>query len=326
MKKRILIIGRFASESLAYLKQFREYEVVRATDDQPLRDSDLASASALIVRSTVAVDETLLQRAAGVQVVVSATSGFDHIDFSATERWGITVMHTPDANVASVAQFTLNLILQSQTKMATGVRSLKAGDWRTGVVLGSELNGRTLGVVGLGRIGKTVAHFGRVLGLVIIAYDPYVDEKDFRAVGATRVSYEELLKCADIVSFHVPKTSETLNMLNRSHFEYIHRGSAVINTSRGGVINEDDLVEALRQGWVSFAGLDVFAKEPLSRDSALMQLSQVVLTPHMASLTEDAFFKTSQMAAEKVVTFLREGLATDTLPPKADWYGVEPRW
>ncbi len=326
MKKRILIIGRFASESLAYLMQFREYEILRIAEGEAVGEKDLASASAIILRSTVTVNEDLLRKASGVQVIVTATSGFDHIDFAATERWGVTTMYTPEANVASVAQFTLNLILQSQTKIFSGVRSLKSGDWRTGVALGSEVQGRTLGIVGLGRIGRAVATLGRAIGMNLCAYDPYVEDVEFTQSGAARVSFEELLKCSDVITFHVPKTSETVNMLNRSQFEYIHRGVAVINTSRGGVVHEEDLVEAIRQGWVSFAGLDVFAKEPLPRDSTLLQLPQVILTPHMSSLTEDAFFKSSQMAAEKVLRFLREGVATDTLPPKADWYGVEARW
>ncbi len=320
MKKRILICGRFAPESIAYLTQFQEYEVMRVAQPSEVTPALLSSSSALIIRSNFVITDKILQQASGVQVIVSATSGFDHMDLEATQKWGITVMYTPQANVDSVTQFTWSFILQSQSKMFLGQKNLKAGGWKDTELLGNELRGRTLGLVGLGRIGKQVSQLGRWFGMHLVAYDPYISEAEFRINEVERLSYEELLKVADIISFHVPKTKETTNMLNRSHFEYINRGVAIINTSRGGLIQEDDLVEALRSGAVSFAGLDVFSKEPLSRDSQLLQLPQVMLTPHMAAMTEDAFFKSSQMAAEKVVKFLREGLAQDVLPPKEEWY------
>ena len=158
----------------------------------------------------------------------------------------------------------------------------------------------------------------------VVAFDPYQEDEVFERLNIPRLSYEEVLKTSDVISFHVPKTLETDNMLNRSHFEYIHRGIVLVNTSRGSVINEADLCEAIEKGWVKAAGLDVFEKEPLPRTSKLLNLNQVVLTPHIGATTEDAFYKASQIAANKLMGFFIDGSTSDTLPPRVPWYGAAP--
>jgi D-3-phosphoglycerate dehydrogenase len=160
----------------------------------------------------------------------------------------------------------------------------------------------------------------------VLAYDPFIEEETFTKFGAERVAFEELLKSSDVLSFHVPKTAMTNSMLNRSHFEYIHRGVILINTSRGSVVKENDLCEALSQGWVSAAGLDVFEKEPLSAGHRLLQFPQVVLTPHIGANTSEAYYKSSEMAALKILRFFVDGSTADTLPPKAAWYNQPNPW
>lgn len=322
--KKILITDRFAQDSFLYLQQHSHLELVRADHPQHLPLEHLISAHALIIRSRTKIDEELLKKARQLQVIITCTSGFDHIDLDATEKWGITVMHTPTANIESAAQVTWGLALSSANNLQQGHKMVKAGDWKRDLITGIELCGRTYGIVGLGRIGSRVAEIAQAFGMNVVAYDPYAEDANFERLNIPRLSYEEVLKTADVLSFHVPKTLETEHMLNRSHFEYIHRGIVLINTSRGSVINENDLCEALNKGWLRAVGLDVFEKEPLARTSNLLTYPNVILTPHIGANTEDAFFKASQVAANKLMAFFIDGSTSDTLPPRAPWYGAAP--
>jgi D-3-phosphoglycerate dehydrogenase len=324
MKKKILITDRFAHDSLLFLQQNSQFEVVKSDSHIHLPLEHLVSANALIIRSRTVIDEALLQKARQLQLIVTCTSGFDHIDLDATTKWGITVMHTPTANIESAAQLTWGLVLSCVNNLHQAHRMIKAGDWKRDSLTGIELNGRTYGIVGLGRIGSRVAEMAQAFGMTVVAYDPYADDENFERLKIPRMSYEEVLKTADVMSFHVPKTLETEYMLNRSHFEYMHRGMILINTSRGSVIKENDLVEALENGWLRAVGLDVFEKEPLPRTSNLLNFPNVVLTPHIGANTEDAFFKASQVAANKLMAFFTDGSTSDTLPPRAAWYGATP--
>lgn len=314
-KKKIVVSDRLSPEALLTL-QGQAYLHVEKSKSPQLEASDVVGAHALLVRSTTQVTEELLAAAKNLQVVVTATTGFDHIDLAACEKWGVTVMNTPWANVPTTAQLTWALVLACTHKLTQAHAMVKSGQWNRHSLQSMELVGKTYGVVGLGRIGSRVAEIAESFGMHVVAFDPYCDEKNFTEVDAERVSYEECLKRADVLSFHVPLTPETYRMLHRSHFEYIHRGIILVNTSRGQVIAEPDLCEALDQGWVGAAGLDVFEKEPLSRNSHLLRHANVVLTPHVGSASVEAFNKASDQAALKILAFFRDGTTSDTLPPK----------
>jgi D-3-phosphoglycerate dehydrogenase len=324
MKKKVLITDRFAQDVYLYLQQQPHLEVVRADSPLHLPLEHLVGAHALIIRSRTKVDEALLQKARNLQVIITATSGFDHIDFAAAEKWGVTVMHTPTANVESAAQLTLTLVLACANNLISAHKMVKAGDWNRDQITGLELSTRVYGIIGLGRIGTRVAQLAQAFGMTVIAFDPYQEDEHFQKHRVARLSYEEVLKTADILSYHVPKTLETDAMLNRSHFEYLHRGIILINTSRGSVIHELDLAEALEKGWIRAVGLDVYEKEPLHRSSKLLSFSNVVLTPHIGANTEDAFYKASHVAAQKLMAFFMDGSTSDSLPPKVPWYGATP--
>lgn len=324
MKKKILITDRFAQDSFLFLQQQSPFEVVRSDHPQHLPQEHLISAHALLIRSRTRIDEELLKKARQLQLIITCTSGFDHIDLEATQKWGVTVMHTPTANIQSAAQLTWGLVLACVNNLMKAHKMVKAGDWQREQVTGIELAGRTYGIVGLGRIGTRVAEIAQAFGMTVVAFDPYQEDAVFERLKIPRLSYEEVLKTADVVSFHVPKTLETEFMLNRSQFEYIHRGVILINTSRGSVIKENDLVEALEKGWIRAVGLDVFEKEPLPRTSNLLNYSNVILTPHIGASTEEAFFKASQIAANKLLAFFVDGSTSDTLPPRVPWYGAAP--
>lgn len=324
-RKQILITDRFSQDAFLTLSQ-QPFLDVQKTPTPNLYDVDLKGVSGLIIRSRTVLDDSILSRAKDLQVIVTATSGFDHIDLAAAEKWGITVMHTPEANVESAAQLTWALVLSAANKVQQSHRMMKAGEWNRDLVLGTELAHKTYGIVGLGRIGLRVVEFANTFNMNVIAFDPYAPESNFREALAERVSYEEILKRSDVLSFHVPKTSETDRMLNRSHFEYINRNIILVNTSRGSVIDERDLVEALQKNYLGALALDVFEKEPLPRHSGLLNFPNVVLTPHCGANTVEAFAKASEQAALKAIRFFVDASTSDTLPPKAAWFGAVPPW
>lgn len=324
-QKNVLITDRFSQEALLTLES-QPFLKVRKSHTPELAQVDLSDIHSLIIRSRTKIDREILSRAKKLQVIVTATSGFDHIDLDACAEWGITVMFTPRAHIESASQLTWSLVLACAHRLLPAYREVKSGNWDRNQLIGTELSGKTYGVVGLGRIGSRVAQIAKAFGMHVIAFDPYQDDEAFHEAGADRVAYEEILKQADVLSFHVPKTKETHHLLNRSQFEYIHRGIILINTSRGTVISEQDLVEALENGWIGAAGLDVFEKEPLNRSSKLFSFQNVVLTPHVGANTSEAFAKASEQAALKIIRFFIDASTEDTLPPKAAWYGAVSPW
>ncbi|HRO66917.1 MAG TPA: NAD(P)-dependent oxidoreductase [Pseudobdellovibrionaceae bacterium] len=323
-KKKVLITDRFATESAMWLDRQPHLEIVRADSPSILPLEHLVSCQAMLIRSRTPIDEKLLKKARQLQVIITATSGFDHIDLDACTKWGITVMHTPSANIESASQLTWALVLAVANRLRESRSLMESGEWLRDKVIGLELSGRTYGIVGLGRIGSRVAKLAQAFGMNVMAYDPYLADSTFDAVNVQRQGFEELLKNSDVVSFHVPKTAETERMLTRQQLSRLSRPLILVNTSRGSVIEENDLIEALQKGWLRGAGLDVFAQEPLETSSELLKLPQVVATPHVGANTEEAFFKASQLAAQKMVSFFLDGSTSDTLPPRVPWYGATP--
>lgn len=316
---KILVADRFDHEALARLKSVATLEVSTAVDAQPSAEQ-LATCEGLIARSRTKIDASFLAKAPRLKVAITATSGFDHIDFEACAKRGVVVMHTPSANAASAAELTWGLIFALSRKLIDAHRAVKAGEWRREPLVGSEVSGKTLGVVGLGRIGRRVARVAQAFGMKIVAFDPYIDEADFQSVGAERLSLEELMRLADVVTLHVPKSEETEGMITSVLLEAMNRSSLLINASRGSAVSESDLVEALKEKWIAGAALDVFEREPLPRDSRLLQFPNVVLSPHIGATTREAFAAASHEAAEKMIAFARSGTASDRLPPEATWF------
>lgn len=304
MKPLVVITEKFSLEAQVTLKNSGLVEVIKLSSPDELV-AHLPDANILIIRSRTKITRELLAQAPKLKLIITCTSGFDHIDLQATQERDLHVLHTPEANTQSAAELTWALILNANRNIIESQKQLKAGLWDRELMVGTELYGKTLGIVGLGRIGQKVAHFAQTFGMQVVAFDPYQDDKAFSELNLERSSYEELLKQSDIISFHVPLTQETKNMFNRSHMEYVNKGVVIINTSRGSVVNEDDLVEALDLGTVKMAALDVFAKEPLSRDSKLLRSQKVILTQHIGALTEEAFSKASRSGAALCLEYLK---------------------
>lgn len=300
----IVITEKLSTEALITLKSSGLADVVKLSSSEELIQH-LPKATGLIIRSRTKITRELLAAAPNLNLVITCTSGFDHIDLQAAQEKNISVMYTPNANAQSAAELTWSLILNTQRHICESHKQLKAGIWDRETLTGSELSGKTLGIVGLGRIGQRVAQFAKAFGMSVVVHDPYQDDVVFEKLKLERSSYEELLKQSDIITFHVPLTSETKNILNRSHFDYVNKGVTIINASRGSVINEDDLCEALDNGTVKMAALDVFSKEPLSRESKLLKSSKVILTQHIGALTHEAFNKASKEACALCLEFLK---------------------
>lgn len=319
MKPYIVITEKFSTEALITLKSENLAEVVKLSSLDELPDH-LAKATGLIIRSRTQITRELLANAANLKLIITCTSGFDHIDLQATQEKNIHVMYTPNANAQSAAELTWGLILNTHRPIQDSHKQIKAGHWdRDKLSAGFELAGKTIGIVGLGRIGQKIAGFAQAFSMNVVAFDPYQEDEIFEKFKLERSSYEELLKQSDIITFHVPLTKETKNMMNRSHFEYTNKDVVIINASRGSVINEDDLASALDEGVVRMAGLDVFAKEPLSRESKLIKSPKVVLTQHIGAMTEQAFAKASLEACNLCIDFLKTNKTQNTLPFENNW-------
>ena len=319
----ILICDRFALEAKVELSQNKKFNVqTYSTEPNHFHsgsEEKLTKAHALIIRSKFFITKELLDKTPDLKLIVTCTSGFDHIDLNETQKRNICVMFTPEANTTSAAELTWSLLLACNRSIIKADATLKKGLWAREPFLGTELSSKTLGLVGLGRIGKKVATYANAFGMNVLAFDPYVEASAFVESKATRVSYEEILKQSDILSFHVPATQETKNMFSQSQIEYIHPELILINTSRGSVINEDDLVKALQDKKMKYAALDVFAKEPLNPNSKLLNCPNLILTPHLGAYTDEAFLKASFEASQYVQQFFEENKMKNTLPLKNDW-------
>lgn len=311
--KNILICERFALEALVELKANKNFLVENYSDEKA------STADALVIRSKFRITTAQLDKSPNLKLIVTCTSGFDHIDLDETQKRGITVMFTPEANAISAAELAWSLLMAANRHVCAAYREMKAGKWNREPFLSHELHGKTLGIIGLGRIGSRVASFAQAFGMKVLAFDPYQDEAVFQQAQALRVSYEEILKQSDFLSFHVPATFETKNMFSRSQIEYVNPEVIIVNTSRGSAINEDDLADALLDKKIRFAALDVFQKEPLTRESKLNKCQNVILTPHLGAYTEEAFSKASLEAAQRVTEFFELNKTRNTLPLKNDW-------
>ncbi|NLB12962.1 MAG: hydroxyacid dehydrogenase [Gammaproteobacteria bacterium] len=320
MKPKILITDRFAPDALQRLQGDGRFDIVQGCDPFHQPAQYLADAHALMIRSRTRIDAALLARAPQLRVIVTCTSGFDHIDLAATAQRGISVMFTPGANAASAAQLTWALILSCANAIPRADAGLREGGWSRESLVGIELAERCIGIVGLGRIGIRVARIAQAFGMQVLACDPFIDAAVFHQHDAEAVELDELLQRSHVISFHVPRTAQTRAMLDRARFAQLRPDAILVNTSRGGVFDEADLCHALQHGQLHAAGLDVFSHEPLPPDSPLRRQPGVVLSPHIGAYTEAAFSKASNETADKLLAFFNTGEIRDRLPPEAAWY------
>jgi D-3-phosphoglycerate dehydrogenase len=249
----------------------------------------IPSFRALIARNQTQITQELIEAGTRLEVIARAGVGMDNVDLAAASRAGIVVAWTPEQNTNSVAELTLGLMLSLARMIPDADVDTKKGGWNRWKYIGVELSGKTLGIVGLGRIGSLTAAKARALGMEVIAYDPYVDPESLRAleVRARLTSLEEVLSLSDFISLHVPETDETRRMFGDEQFGRMKPGAYFINAARGGVVNEDALLRALQEKRIAGAALDVRQQEP-AVPSAFDELTNVILVPHIGAQTQEA--------------------------------------
>ncbi len=259
----------------------------------------IVGASALIIRSATTVTDELLAAGSDLMVVGRAGIGLDNVDVASATKRGVMVVNAPQSNIISTAEQTMTLILAQARNTAAADAAIRAGRWERSKWTGMELYGKTLGIVGLGRVGALVAQRAQAFGMKLIAHDPFVSEERARQMSVELVTLDELAAQADVVTVHVIKTPETVGMIGDDFLSKAKDGIRIVNVARGGVVDEEALARGLESGRVGGAGLDVFANEPLG-DSPLRDHPTVVLTPHLGASTHEAQLKAGVTIAEQV--------------------------
>lgn len=314
----VLVSDAMSAEGPRVLEQTPEIECVVQTAWRPgeLRER-IRGVHGLLVRSATRVDAGLLAAADALKVVGRAGTGVDNVDIAAASRRGVVVMNTPGGNTVTTAEHALAMMMALARKIPQATASMRAGRWEKGLFKGVELSEKTLGLVGLGNIGSQVARRAAGLGMTVIAFDPHIASERAAALGVELVELDDLLARADFVSLHVPLTEQTRNLLRAETFARLKPGARVVNCSRGGVVHEADLVEAIRAGRVAGAALDVFEHEPLDPSSPLLGMEEIILTPHLGASTEEAQVKVATEAARQVADYLLRGVVRNAvnLPP-----------
>ena len=302
-----IIVAEKISRSAVDLLREPRWAVITPEQMNGNLASELEAADALIVRSAVQVNESLLSHARKLRVIGRAGVGVDNIDLDAATRHGIAVMNTPGANAVAVAEHTLGMMLAMARHLCRASDLTHTGKWEKKSLQGTELRGKTLGVVGLGRIGMEVARRARAFGMTVIAHDPFVSSVVAKGQEITMASLEELYAAADYLTLHVGLTPQTSNMINAESLKKMKRGLRIVNCARGELVDEAALAHGLKQGHVAAAALDVFTEEPL-KNSPLMTMDNVILTPHIGGSTHEAQEAVGYQIALQVKEYLKHGV------------------
>lgn len=261
----------------------------------------------LVVRSATKVTAQIVEAARKLRVVGRAGSGLDNIDVQAATKRGIVVMNTPGGNTITTAEHAISMMLALSRKIPQATASMKGKKWEKGKFMGAEIYKKTLGIVGIGLVGSVVADRAHGLKMNVIAYDPFLSPERADKLGVSLVGMDELLKRSDYITIHVPKTGDTVNLINKDLFAKMKDGVFLINCARGGIVNEKDLYDALKAGKVAGAALDVFEKEPPDPDNPLLACEEVICTPHLGASTEEAQENVAVAIAEQMVDYLLHG-------------------
>lgn len=304
----VVVVDGVSESGLRPLLDDGRFHVV-AVEDKSAVAAALDGADGLIVRSATKVTRELLAAARRLRVVGRAGVGVDNIDLDAATECGVAVLNAPAGNTVSAAELTMALILAAARKVADADRSVRAGEWKRARFSGIELRGRTLGLIGAGRVGGEVARRARAFGMQVIAHDPYLTDERAADLGVERVDVEDALGRADVLSLHVPLTDQTRNMLDEAALRRMKKGAVLVNVARGGVVSEAALARVLADGHLAGAALDVFEEEPLPADSPLLSAPNLVLLPHLGASTAEA----QELVASEIAEAVRDALAEGDL-------------
>ncbi|MFO0958661.1 MAG: phosphoglycerate dehydrogenase [Isosphaeraceae bacterium] len=311
MPHRILVTDKLAEEGLALLRQRPELEVVvntkLASDNDALRAA-LAEAEGIVIRSGTTLTPEVLDGQTRLRAIVRAGVGVDNIHVPTATRLGIVVMNTPGGNTISTAEHTLAMMLALSRNIAPASASMKAGKWDRGKFTGSQLEGKTLGIIGLGRVGLAVASRAQAFGMTVMGYDPFLAADRAHELGIQNVAdIAELWPACDYLTLHTPLTPETRNLIGPAVLEKVKKGVRIINCARGGLIDEPALVAAIDAGKVAGAAIDVFEPEPPAADNVLVPHPKILVTPHLGASTEEAQVSVAVEAAHLLTDYFTKG-------------------
>lgn len=307
---RVLVSDPVSDKGVALLQ--KEYEVDVKTGLPPEElIRIIPEYDALVVRSETKVTKAVLDVAANLKVIGRAGVGVDNIDVAEATKKGIIVLNAPEGNTVAATEHTMAMMLALARNVPQAHASLKDGKWLRSKMMGVEMRGKTLGILGLGRIGSGVAKRALAMEMNIVAYDPFIGAEQAEAMGIKLVELAEVFPVADFITLHLPKTPETKNLLNKESFAKMKPGVRIINCARGGVINEQDLADAVEQGIVAGAAIDVFEKEPVDPENPLLKLEKIIVTPHLGASTAEAQVGVAVDVAEGIIAVLKgEPIAT----------------
>ena len=305
---RVLVREEIAEQGLELLRSHFDVDVDTESELADVIDRY----DAIVVRSATMLTADLIAKADRLKVIGRAGVGVDNVDVAAATRRGIVVANAPESTVVSAAEQTIGLLVALARNIPQAHAGLKQGRWERGRWNGVELQGKTLGIVGFGRIGRQVARRGLGLGMRVVAYDPYAGDELFRDLGVDRAAeLDDVLAAADFLTLHSPLTPETEGLIGREAIERMRDGARLVNAARGGLVDEEALVDAIRSGKLAGAALDVFSAEPYN--GPLLELDSVVVTPHLAASTDEAQDRAGVIIAEQIVAALEGGLVTNAV-------------
>jgi len=303
-RMKVLVSEKLSGAGLERLREHLDVDVRPGLSPDELLEA-IPAYDALVVRSATKVTAAVIERAENLKVIGRAGIGLDNVDVDAATRHGVLVVNAPQSNVLSAAEHTMALLLAQARNIPQAHAALASGSWEREKWQGVELHGKTLGVIGLGRVGTLVAQRASAFGMRIIAYDPYVAPARAQQMGVSLAeTVAELCRRSDFITIHMPKTPETTGLVGARELEQVKPGVRIVNTARGGLIDEAALVDALKSGRVAGAGVDVFENEPVT-EHALFGLPNVVVTPHLGASTAEAQDKAGLAIAEQLLLALR---------------------
>jgi D-3-phosphoglycerate dehydrogenase / 2-oxoglutarate reductase len=301
---KILVSDKLGEKGLEVLEKEKniQYDVKTGMTPDELKKV-IGDYDGIIIRSATKLTKDVLACADKLKAIGRAGVGLDNVDLEAASKRGIIVMNTPGGNTVSTCEHSIAMLLSLSRNIPQADSSLKKKEWKRGQFMGTEVYGKTLGVVGFGRIGKEVSKRMLSFGMKILVYDPFITPESAPQVDVEFVSFDDLCKRADYITMHIPKTAETKYMFNKESFALMKKGVRIVNCARGGIINESDLLAAIKDGTVKGVALDVFEKEP-PEDSPLLELDNVIAVPHLGASTEEAQENVGIAVAEQVIDAL----------------------
>jgi len=299
MMARVLITEKIADAGIERLREAGHDVDVKLNLSEDALLAEVRDANAVIIRSATTITKEVIKNGEKLLVIGRAGIGLDNVDVNAATEQGVMVVNAPKSNILSAAEHTIALILAQARNIPQANSALKSGRWERNEWTGVELADKTLGIIGLGRIGKLVAQRALAFGMNLVAYDPFVATERARQLSVQLMSLEELIQVSDFLTIHVAKTPETENLINAELLSLAKPSLRIINVARGGIVNEVDLAEAVTTGKIAGAAIDVFENEPIT-ESPLFSLPQIVVTPHLGASTTEAQDKAGESIAEQV--------------------------